>query len=48
LRQVVETVNGCLHHPFRLDRKRPHALDGFQARLAAKAALHNFCIGLNE
>jgi hypothetical protein len=48
LRPIVETVNGCLHHTFRLDRERPHALDGFQARLAAKAALHNFCIWLNE
>lgn len=46
-RQIVETVNGCLHHTFRLDRERPHAVDGFQARLAATAALHNFCIWLN-
>jgi hypothetical protein len=48
LRQIVETVNGCLDHTFRLNRERPHALDGFQARLVAKAALHNFCIWLNE
>ena len=48
LRQIVETVNGCLQHTFRLDRERPHALEGFQARLAAKVALHNFCIWLNE
>jgi len=31
-----------------LDRERPHELSGFQARLAAKIALHNFCIWLNE
>ena len=36
-----------LHHTFRLDRERPHDLSGFQARLAAKIALHNFCIWLN-
>src|SRR5512134_3305916 len=48
LRQIIETVNGCLQHTFRLDRERPHALEGFQARLAAKVALHNFCIWLNE
>jgi hypothetical protein len=28
-------------------RRVPHALDGFQARLAAKVALHNFCLWLN-
>lgn len=27
--------------------ERPHAWEGFQARLAAKMALHNFCIWLN-
>jgi hypothetical protein len=37
-----------LHHTFRLDRERPHELSGLQARLAAKIALHNFCIWLNE
>lgn len=47
-RQVVETVIGRLHGAFRLDRERPHALDGFLARLAAKAALHNFCCWLNR
>jgi hypothetical protein len=30
-----------------LDRERPHDLSGFQARLAAKMALHTFCIWLN-
>ena len=48
LRQIVETVNGSLLHVFRLDRERPHTLEGFQVRLAAKMALHNFCIWLNQ
>jgi hypothetical protein len=48
VRQRVETVYEKLHHTFRLDRERPHALSGLQARLAAKSALHNFCIWLNE
>ena len=48
VRQIVETVHDKLQHTFRLDRERPHALSGLQARLAAKIALHNFCIWLNE
>jgi hypothetical protein len=48
VRQIVETVYEKLWHTFRLDRERPHDLRGFQARLAAKMALHNFCIWLNE
>jgi hypothetical protein len=48
VRQMVETVNETLHHTFRLDRERPHALSGLQARLAAKMAWHNFCMWLNE
>jgi len=48
LRQIVETVYDKLHNTFRLSRERPHDLAGFQARLAAKAALHNFCIWLNQ
>jgi hypothetical protein len=47
-RQIVETVIGRLESPFRLERERPHALDGFQARLAAKMALHNLCCWLNQ
>ena len=47
VRQIVETVYEKLAHTFRLDRERPHELNGFQARLAAKIALHNFCIWLN-
>jgi hypothetical protein len=47
-RQIVETVYEKLFHTFRLDRERPHDLSGFRTRLAAKMALHNFCIWLNE
>jgi hypothetical protein len=46
VRQIVETVYEQLAHTFRLDRERPHDLSGFQARLAAKIALHNFCMWL--
>ena len=48
IRQMVETVYGKLINLFRLDQERPHTLVGFQANLAAKMALHNFCIWLNE
>jgi hypothetical protein len=48
LRQIVETVFAKLHHPFRLGAERPHDLAGFATRLAAKLALHNFCIWLNR
>lgn len=48
MRQLVETVYSKLMEFFRLDKERPHALTGFQANLAAKMALHNFCIWLNE
>ena len=48
IRQIVETVYDKLLNTFGLNRERPHALDGFQARLAAKAVLHNFCIWLNK
>jgi len=47
LRQIVETVYDKLHYTFRLLRERPHDLSGLRARLAAKVALHNFCIWLN-
>lgn len=46
-RQMVETVFDKLHHTFRLRQERPHDLTGFQARLAAKVALHNFCCWVN-
>jgi Transposase DDE domain len=48
LRQMVETVFEKLDNLFRLAKERPHALAGFQARLAAKVALHNFCFWLNH
>jgi hypothetical protein len=48
LRQIIESVNAKLVGCFRLDRDRPHALDGFAARLAAKVALHNACCWLNR
>ena len=47
LRQLIESVFGKLLNTFRLARERPHVLTGFQARLAAKVSLHNFCIWLN-
>jgi Transposase DDE domain len=47
-RQIIETVNDKLLNAFRLARERPHDLTGFQARLAAKVGLHNFCIWLNQ
>jgi hypothetical protein len=47
-RQIVETAIAELTHAFRLGRERPHSLDGLQARLAAKMALHNFCMWLND
>jgi hypothetical protein len=47
LRQVVETIYDKLLNAFRLGRERPHELIGFQARLATKVSLHNFCIWFN-
>jgi hypothetical protein len=48
IRQIIETVIGHLFAFFRLENDRPHELSGFQANLAAKVALHNFCIWLNK
>ena len=48
LRHIIETVNDKLLNTFRLARERPHDLTGFQARLAAKVALHNFCLWFNR
>jgi hypothetical protein len=47
LRQLVETIHDRLLATFGLEHERPHDLTGFQARLAAKVALHNFCVWLN-
>lgn len=48
LRQVVESVHEKLLNTFRLDRERPHTLEGLLSRVAAKASLHNACIWLNR
>lgn len=47
-RQIVETVMDKLLNRFRLSRERPHQLAGFQARIAAKVALHNVSIWFNR
>jgi hypothetical protein len=48
LRQIVETVFEKLNNVFGLGHERPHQLDGLQMRLAARVALHNFCIWINR
>ncbi len=48
IRQVVETVYEKLFNTFGLWRERPHELEGLRARLAARVALHNFCIWLSD
>ena len=48
IRQIVETVFDKILNTFRLDRERPHELQGLRTRLVAKVALHNFCIWLNR
>jgi hypothetical protein len=48
LRQIVEMVFEKLDTIFRLEWERPHVLAGFQARLASKVALHNFCFWFNQ
>jgi hypothetical protein len=48
IRQIVESVYEKLHATFGLRRERPHELQGLRARLAARVALHNFCIWLND
>ncbi|CAN5776060.1 IS982 family transposase [soil metagenome] len=48
IRQIVETVYDKLFNTFGLWRERPHELSGLRARLAARVALHNFGIWLND
>ena len=48
IRQIVESVYEKLFNTFGLWRERPHELEGLRARLAARVALHNFCIWLND
>jgi len=47
IRQIVENAYDKLFNTFGLWRERPHELQGLRARLAARVALHNFCIWLN-
>ena len=48
IRQIVESTYDKLFNTFGLWRERPHELQGLRARLAARVALHNFCIWLND
>ena len=49
IRQIVETVYDKLFNIFGLWRGRPHHdVRGLRARLAARVALHIFCIWLND
>jgi hypothetical protein len=48
IRQIVESVYDKLFNTFGLWRERPHELEGLRALLAARVALHNFCIWLND
>ena len=48
IRQIVESACEKLVNSFGLHRERPHELRGLRARLAARVALHNFCMWLNE
>ena len=43
-----QSVYDKLFNTFGLWRERPHELEGLRARLAARVALHNFCIWLND
>ena len=48
IRQIIESVYEKLFNAFGLWRERPHELSGLRARLAARVALHNFCMWLNQ
>jgi hypothetical protein len=48
IRQIIESVYDKLFNAFGLWQERPHELSGLRARLAARVALHNFCMWLNE
>jgi hypothetical protein len=48
IRRIVESVYEKLHNTFGLRRERPHDISGLRVRLAARIALHNFGIWLNE
>jgi hypothetical protein len=42
--QIVETVYDKLFNAFGLWQERPREIGGLRTRLAARVALHNFCI----
>ena len=48
IRQIVESVYDKFFNAFGLWWERPHELSGLRARLAARVALHYFCIWLND
>jgi hypothetical protein len=48
IRQIVESVYDKLFNTFDLWQERPHELKGLRARLAARMALHNFCIWFDD
>lgn len=47
-RQICETIHDRVLDTFGLEQERPHHLLGLRARLAAKVALHNFCLWFNR
>ena len=46
--QIIESVYEKFFNALGLWQERPHELGGLRARLAARVALHNFCIWLND
>ena len=46
--EIVENAYDKLFNTFGLWRERPHELEGLRSRLAARVALHNFSIWLND
>ena len=48
IRQIVETVYDKLFNTSGLWRARPHELQGLRSRLAARVALRNSCMWLNQ
>ena len=48
IRQIVESAYDKPFSTFGLWRERLYELEGLRARLAARVALHNFCIWLND
>ena len=48
IRQIIESVFRRLLHDFRLEHERPHTIEGFLSRLAAKIGLHHTCMHFNR